>query len=364
MFKKYKNVSKNNIHIISAGKKQIIKPNQVISGHEELSHYNGLEELYKPVLKGDSYRDTSMEIITSNNQEVQATLDFINSFDTSKPFMDYKKKTEHKTFSIITLMHKKDVYNNFINTLKDQKTNCTFELIPICNFNNEFESCSKAFNYGMSLANSDYYIFTHQDLLCPNDWIQKFKDHFDNFDRQNIKVGFIGVAGTTKINADGRQDFGALYIMDKVPGSNPPMTFAEYTKKYKGPYKEVQCLDECVMACKASLGIKYDDVNLNHYHFYGADVCLYAISKGYKNFAVDVACDHLSNGQGNFVHESHQKAFIEHGSRLFIKWRDKIPYFRTTCAGFLGPHKIWHAAIFADVNRNFNLNLPIEIRVP
>jgi hypothetical protein len=216
----------------------------------------------------------------------------------------------------------------------------------------------------MSLANSDYFILCHQDLLCPDNWIQKYKEAFDNFEKKQIKLGFIGMAGTGKTGKSPMTDYGALYLSNSsssITGQN--ISFANMMRQRYGAFKEVQCLDECVMACKADLGIKYDDVNFDHYHFYGADICLYAISKGFKNFAVDVECTHLSDGQQNLVIEAHSKSFIDHGSRLFKKWRDKIPYFRTTTSAFFGPEKSWCPAILQDVNRKYGTKFPLEIRV-
>jgi hypothetical protein len=172
------------------------------------------------------------------------------------------------------------------------------------------------------------------------------------------------MAGTSKLGKSPQSEYGALYLSNSAAAFvGKEISFANMMRGNYGAFKEVQCLDECVMACKATLGIKYDDANFDHYHFYGADICLFAISKGYKNFAVDVDCYHLSDGQQNLINEKHQKSFIEHGSRLFKKWRDKIPYFRTTTSSFYGPEKIWSPLIFHDVNRKYGTNVAMEIRV-
>jgi len=364
MFKKFQNNSAHEICVIFQGKKVIIKPGQIISGPEKFLHYNGLVEVKIPGIH-HNLENIQMSIQNINNQEVNRVIELVNTLDTSKPFSDYSKKASPSTFSIITLTNDKETYINFLNTLKNQETKYTFEIISLFNFNNEFTSCSQALNYGMSIANSEYYILCHHDLLCPNTWVQKYKDSFDLLDRNRAKVGFIGMAGTGKLGRHPSSEYAALYLEESMhPFTGKDITFATLHKQIHGLYKEVQCLDECVMACKASLGLKYDEINFDHYHFYGADICLTAISKGYKNFAVAAECNHLSNGQKNLSSEKHKNSYIEHGSRLHLKWRGLIPYFRTTTSSFYGPERIWFALIFQNVNKTYNTNYPIEIKVP
>jgi len=362
MAKKFQNNSHYPISAIYQGKKIIIKPGQFITGPDELLQYNGLTEINKKTI--NEIERNPMNILDINRAEVDATIQLVNSLDTSKPYTGYQKKPEHKTFSIITLTHNKATYLDMLNTLRHQETDCTFELIPVFNHQNEFKSCSQALNHGMSLANSDYYIITHQDLLCPANWVKRFKEHFDKFERDNIKLGFIGIAGTGKMGKPPTSEYGAIYLSNSSATiTGREVTFAAMMRQQWGAYKEVQCLDECAMACRADLGIRYDEVNFDHYHFYGADICMYALSKGYRNFAVDADCHHLSDGQQNLIHEAHQKSFLEHGGRLFKKWRDKIPYFRTTTSSFYGPEKTWCPLIFHDVNRKYGTKVPLEIRV-
>ena len=362
MFKNFQNKAKYNISAIYQGKRILIKPGQIISGPDELLQYNGLHEVSKK--STHEWNIIQMNVLEINKQEVENTINLVNSIDATKPYSDYKKRSEHKTFSIITLTHDKKTYVNFLNTLLTQETDFTFELIPLFNYQNEFKSCSQALNYGMSLANSDYYILCHQDLTCPNYWIQKWKESFNRLELKEPSLGFIGMAGTGKHGKSAQSEFGALYLSNSsISITGKEISFANLMRGQYGAFREVQCLDECVMACKADLGIRYDDVNFDHYHFYGADICLYAVSKGLKNYAVDVDCYHLSDGQQNLIHPAHQKSFLEHGSRLFKKWRDRIPYFRTTTSSFYGPEKTWCPLIFHDVNRKFGTKVPLEIRV-
>jgi hypothetical protein len=361
MSKKFQNRSKYSISVIYQGKKLIIKPGQIISGPDELLQYNGLTEVQSP----DYYKieNLQMNVLDQNRKEVESTIQLVNSLDTSKPFSDYKKRVDKTTFAIITLTHDKKTYIDFLNTLLLQETDYTFQLIPVFNHKNEFKSCSQALNFGMSLANSDYYFLTHQDLLVPKYWIQRFKQSFDNLEKQ-FKVGFLGIAGTGKLNKSPTTEYGAIYLSNSsasITGRN--ITFADMMRQQHGSFKEVQTLDECIMACRSDLNIKYDEKTFDHYHFYGADICLNALSAGYRNFAVDADCTHLSDGQQNLVKPDHQNSYLEHGSRLFVKWRNRFPYFRTTTASFYGPEKTWCPLIFSDVNRKYGTRVPLEIRV-
>ena len=68
-----------------------------------------------------------------------------------------------------------------------------------------------------------------------------------------------------------------------------------------GPRQDVQCLDELCLVVKTSNIIRFDEVTFNHYHLYGADFCMQYLKNGFRNFAINATCDHLSDGITNLL---------------------------------------------------------------
>ena len=70
---------------------------------------------------------------------------------------------ENITFTLITIVDNKDVYNEFQRNLEMQ-TNIKYELIPIMNLNNELDSPREAFNESGKNARGKYIMFIHPDI--------------------------------------------------------------------------------------------------------------------------------------------------------------------------------------------------------
>jgi hypothetical protein len=97
-------------------------------------------------------------------------------------------------------------------------------------------------------------------------------------------------------------------------------------------YVDVQCIDELCLIVRSKDFIPFDEAF--QYHWYGADLCLKYIQQGYKNFAINAKCTHLSDGISNLLHQDNLKMYIDHGAYLYNKWFTKIPIIRTTTALF------------------------------
>lgn len=357
----FQNITNHQISIIYQGKKLFVAPGKKITGNFDLSYYNGLKEIFKDEIKLKEIK--KMSNIEENKKVIQDALNELNSLNTTVPYSksNYIKRTNRKKFSIIVPINNKEQYSGFLYTLMNQETNVTFDVISIYNFNNEFKSSAEMLNFGRSLSNSEYLLFCHQDLIVPNIWIQKIYNHFIRFETTGYKLGFLGIAGTSKSNMGVFTESGAIYLSNKASTFNgKDISYAQIMRQNHGTYKEVQTLDECVLVCSSTLNILFDEETFDHYHFYGADICLSCINQGYSNFAIDADCFHISDGQKNLLNSTSQQAYIEQGTKLFKKWRNRFPYFRTTTASFYGPEKKWLALIFTDVNKFYNTKLPIE----
>ncbi len=239
-------------------------------------------------------------------------------------------------FSIITLINNKEQYLNFLTKLKNQKFTGSFEVIALPNFNNEYTSCSEALNVGKDVSNGLYCIYCHQDLEVPSNWLEKIAGHIRELDMS--KIGFLGMAGVSKSSdAPASNSEGACYLSDVVDLGKGFETLANMYRRGFGKRVEVQTLDELCIIGRKNLQLRFDETTFNHYHWYGADICLQALNVGLKNFAIDAECLHVSDGIGNFRKEIHRDKFVEGSIRLFNKWKAKFPYFRTTTTGFSVP---------------------------
>jgi hypothetical protein len=130
---------------------------------------------------------------------------------------------------------------------------------------------------------------------------------------------------------DGHINTGATYLNNKYDNQG---TWADYSSKTFGNKLEVQCLDELCLIVKTSSPIRFDEKTFNHYHLYGSDFCLQYIKAGYKNFAINAPCEHLSDGFSNLKNKTHQEKYLEDTKKLVNKWKSTFQYFRNMTAAY------------------------------
>jgi GT2 family glycosyltransferase len=239
-------------------------------------------------------------------------------------------------FSIITLTNDKTQYLNFLEDLKAQKFHGSLEIVALPNFNNEYSSCAEALNIGKDVSSGKYCIYSHQDLKVPSNWLENINSHIRELDM--AKIGFLGMAGVSKSSDSPTSNSeGATYLSDVANLGGGFETLANFFRRIVGKRIEVQTLDELCIIGRKNLQLRFDEKTFDHYHWYGADICLQALSVGLKNYAIDADCLHISDGISNFKKKEHQEKFIEGSLRLFNKWKAKFPHFRSTTTGFSVP---------------------------
>lgn len=264
--------------------------------------------------------------------------------------------------SIVTLTHNLKQYTDLIEDLKKQRTKASYELIAIPNFNKEFGSCAEALNLGRELADGKIVIMCHQDLRVPEGWVHGISEHIKYFEGKNIPWGVLGMAGCLKNSPASTpdQDLCIIYLSDKCATG---ATYAQAYRNMVGVRKEVQTIDELCLIVPKNAPFKFDEQILDHFHWYGADICLDALSKGYRNFAIDAECVHLSDGRSN-LSGGHANKFVEDARKIWWKWSNRFPYFRTTTATFMFKEKVIIFGIFILINNgNGNKNLPEIVRM-
>jgi hypothetical protein len=275
------------------------------------------------------------------------TLNELNINYVTAELHKYKVKKE-VDLTISTLVHNLRQYTDFLEDLSKQKTKFTFEVISIPNFNNEFTCCAEPLNIALELADGKIVNLCHQDLRSNTAWIEGIMNHVDILNAGKEKWGVLGMAGAFKYSiASTPESEGNILFLSDTTSSR--QTFASIYRQVYGKRKEVQVIDELALIMQKNSPFRFDADTFNQYHWYGADICLQALSMGYKNYAIDADCLHLSNGQDN-LSGGHASIFIEQGIKLFKKWSNTFPYFKTTTATFMSKERLFIPAIFMIIN--------------
>lgn len=171
-----------------------------------------------------------------------------------------------------------------------------------------FPSASEAYNDAIDKSKNDLIVFCHQDVLFPQGWTSQLQLALTSLETSDPRWGVLGCYGET-LNDNGR---GHVYSPGRGILGRPSEPAA------------VQTLDEIVLILRKSSGLRFDS-QLPHYHFYGADICLAAASRGMKSYAISAFCIH--NSQLNLILP---KEFYEGYRYLKRKWKNVLP-IQTTC---------------------------------
>jgi hypothetical protein len=166
-----------------------------------------------------------------------------------------------------------------------------------------------------------YIIFCHQDvLLNQGHWFDKLVKILEELDKLDAKWAVVGNAG---INNNYQS---VVKITD--PNSTP---------NWRGDFpQKVHSLDENFLVIKSSTKIACSP-ELKGFHFYGTDLCLNAIQKGYSSYVVNFHLTHLSGGNLN-------QCFWELQENFHQKWSSEFNFgYVKTITGvviFLSKYKV------------------------
>ena len=172
-----------------------------------------------------------------------------------------------------------------------------------------YPSAAKAYNQAIQRSANDVMVFVHQDIYLPAGWMERLQSWISQLDRQDPSWGVAGCWGTARSGAG----FGHVYS----PG------VGVLGSRFDNP-QPVQALDEIVLIMRRSRGLGFDE-GLEHFHFYGADLCLTAHSRGLQNYAISAFCVHNSNYQLVLPPE-----FYAAYRDFKRKWRAQLP-IQTPC---------------------------------
>jgi len=156
-------------------------------------------------------------------------------------------------------------------------------------------------------------VFCHQDVIYYENWVEMLFERISEINSHNHKWGVLGTAGITK-----RDD--TVGVVHSVKGS------LQWQPNKRARVYEVQTVDEHCMIIKRNSGLRFDQVTFNGFHFYGPDLCLNSLNKGFKNFGILAPLVHDSKS-GSLA--SGKREFMRLLNALAKKWRPKFPHIRT-----------------------------------
>lgn len=232
-------------------------------------------------------------------------------------FPQYQRNADKELYkvdvSFVTCVNNLKQYRNYVvGSLFKNNTKRNYEVVPVLNFGNPY-SAAEALNVGLDKSRGDIVVFCHQDVIYYEDWVDMFFERVAEIESHNHKWGVLGTAGITK-----RDD--TVGVVHSVKGG------LQWQPNKRARTYEVQTVDEHCMAIKRSSGLRFDHVTFNGFHFYGPDICLLALSRGFKNFGILCPLVHDSKS-GSLA--SGKREFMRLLNALAKKWRPKFPHIRT-----------------------------------
>lgn len=229
---------------------------------------------------------------------------------------DVIKAKDGVELSFVTCVSNKVEYEKNVVRSLDSSIKKNFELVPVYNEENKY-SAAQALNIGIEKAKANIIITCHQDVIFDADFTVRFIEKIGRY----LNFGTLGVAGITY---DEKTAGGVRFPTD--------YRFAIY------PEAEVMINDELCLALRKNTGLRFDEKVFDGFHFYGSDLCLQALDKGLKNYAVNCGVIHLSvDGAGNI--DELKRSYFPTLVKLRDKWKNKFRKVKTT-SGYYNEEKI------------------------
>lgn len=214
-------------------------------------------------------------------------------------------------FSIITIVNKPAVVQEFKKKLNEQ-IGVRYELIPIWNDHNQFDSAREAYNRYLSRTNGDYVIFTHPDINFLRE------DSLSTILQQVIKLPNLGVAGIagSPWEHDGRH----AYIVSNIVQGKEQKRIGKHINKPR----KVQTVDECFFIMTREYLCHHPFSAIKGWHMYAVEQCLEASINGFTNYVVPAKVWHDSTGG------SEDRSYVITGKQIVKKYGKHFPYINTT----------------------------------
>lgn len=217
---------------------------------------------------------------------------------------------ENNKVIIFSIVNDQKKFDGFKESLNGQ-VHVNYKLIPILNYNGEFDSARRAFNQSAENIDGTYYVFSHPDIrfLDSNALSDIMEQIFvlDDF-------GVVGVAGAMRKGKHGRK------IITTIVQGNKKEKVGE---RING-ITETQTVDECFFVIKGSYFQSHHFSDSPGWHLYSVEYCLEALRNGNKNYVVPARIWHMSSGA------SLDEKYMEQLEKLIRNYRDYFALIYTT----------------------------------
>jgi GT2 family glycosyltransferase len=257
-------------------------------------------------------RDNTLIHVDHGSRKTDGTADSPADFQKFKRdwFDKGPKKIRPKVqYSILICATKKHQLQKFYDSIKSREP---FEFIFANNTKNYMYS-AEALNTLREVSTGEVLLYTHQDVYFRKP--EPFSRITKIISRLGNNFGIIGPAGV---------QYNGGHNMKGVDFSSKDYTFDAM---------KVHTLDEFCLITKRSNNLEFGEY-LDHFHFYGADICYSAIDRGLRNYVVGIDMVHDSGGDGNLKQGDGYERYREQARKFYRKWIDKFPLIGTTTARF------------------------------
>lgn len=211
--------------------------------------------------------------------------------------------------SLITIVNNEIVFDDFKENLKTQKE-VDYELIPIDNKKNQYNSARIALDIGAQKAQGDYLIFLHPDIRFLDDLALK---SIVGYVRKINDFGVIGVAGCPVTKGKSQ------ILTTIVQGKNRDKVGSDLKD-----ITRVQTVDECFFIEKNTYYKNNRFSKDSGWHLYAVEQCLEALLNGKNNYIIPAHLWHISPGDSENIN------YVYSGIRLINKYGDKFESVNTT----------------------------------
>lgn len=156
-------------------------------------------------------------------------------------------------------------------------------------------------------------VYAHQDVFLPEGWLKALERQWrraESHHRGGVAVA--GVYGVKTLSPDPRKkNVRAGHLLDRGQLLREPAILP----------REVDSLDECVVAIDVASGLRLDPAL--GWHLWATDLCLQAQERGMVAVAVDAYCEHWSSQSRHYAHLPPEYAASREVFRK--KWRHRLP---------------------------------------
>lgn len=209
--------------------------------------------------------------------------------------------------SIITVVNKKEIFENHLHKTLSQQTSLDYELIVIDNCDGKYDSLGKAYNDAIRNSKGDWLLFIHPDIeFLEKDSLYNFWESCKKLNNQNKKNRLFGVAGTT--------DNGEI-VSSILLGPN----------KSKGKwiggnsYINVDCVDACCFALPKNVIKKGFATYLKGFHMFVEDLCVQIKKSGGCVLTISANMWHMSPGSSlDWTYYRNTRKLFQHYSDLLV----------------------------------------------